>query len=68
LFWAFDRSRHLQPLFNKIAPLNNPKITTPILSLARQRVIKETFMRSTLQTDHAHEREREFCQYHAHPE
>lgn len=26
---------YLQPMFNKIAPLNNPKITTPILSLAR---------------------------------
>ena len=26
---------YLQPMFNKIEPLNNPKITTPILSLAR---------------------------------
>ncbi len=60
---------YLQPIFNKITRLNDPKITAPILQNgACQRDSNQRRLRDRRQPpDHAHERQcQRLCQHHAH--
>ena len=57
------------PIFNNPKVLNNPKITQPILSLARANGItaKDVYRSRRVEANHAHERERQrIWQDHAH--